>query len=56
MGQGLGTRAGCQVNKPILPQASLDSLHLQADLGWLELDNHIEANEELDRIAHQVRN
>jgi len=32
-----------------------DTLHLQAAQGWLELGNHIEANEELDRIAASLR-
>ena len=32
-----------------------DSLHLQAALGWLELGNHIEANEELEQIRPQLR-
>jgi hypothetical protein len=38
--------------KPLEPP---DSLHLQAAQGWLELGNHIEANEELERIAQQLR-
>ncbi len=32
-----------------------DTLHLRATLGWLELDNHLEANEELDRIQPELR-
>jgi len=32
-----------------------DSLHLQAAQGWLELGNHAEANEELDKITPQLR-
>jgi hypothetical protein len=32
-----------------------DSLHLQAAEGWLELNCHLEANEELDKIAPQFR-
>ncbi len=32
-----------------------DSLHLQAAQGWLELGNHLEANEELERIAPSLR-
>lgn len=32
-----------------------DSLHLQAAQGWLELGNHIEANEELEQITPQLR-
>ena len=33
--------------KPLEPP---DSLHLQAAQGWLELGNHIEANEELEKM------
>ena len=29
----------------------LDSHHLQAAIGWLELGNHLEEKEELERIA-----
>lgn len=32
-----------------------DSHHLVAAQGWLELDNHIEANEELEKITAQLR-
>jgi tetratricopeptide (TPR) repeat protein len=32
-----------------------DTLHLQAAQGWLELGNHTEANEELEKIAPQLR-
>lgn len=32
-----------------------DTLHLQAAQGWLELGNHLEANEELECIAPQLR-
>jgi predicted Zn-dependent protease len=32
-----------------------DTLHLQAAEGWLELGNHIEANEELERIRPSMR-
>jgi GNAT superfamily N-acetyltransferase len=32
-----------------------DSFHLRAAQGWLELGNHLEANEELERIAPQLR-
>jgi tetratricopeptide (TPR) repeat protein len=38
--------------KPLEPP---DSLHLLAAQGWLELGNHIEANEELENIAPQLR-
>jgi DNA polymerase III alpha subunit (gram-positive type) len=34
---------------------SPDSHHLQAAIGWLELGNHLEANEELERIAPTLR-
>jgi tetratricopeptide (TPR) repeat protein len=32
-----------------------DTLHLQAAQGWLELGNHVEANEELEQITPQLR-
>ena len=32
-----------------------DSFHLVAAQGWLELGNHIEANEELEKIAPELR-
>ena len=32
-----------------------DSHHLKAAEGWLGLDNHIEANEELEKITPQLR-
>jgi len=32
-----------------------DSLHLQAADGWLELGNHLEANEELEKITAKFR-
>ena len=32
-----------------------DNLHLQAAQGWLELGNHLEANEELEKITPQLR-
>jgi hypothetical protein len=38
--------------KPLVPP---DSVHLQAAQGWLDLGNHIEANEELERITPQLR-
>ncbi len=38
--------------KPLAPP---DSLHLQAAQGWLELGDHIEANEELEKITASLR-
>lgn len=38
--------------KPLEPP---DSIHLQAAIGWLELGNHVEANEELEEITPQMR-
>ncbi len=32
-----------------------DTIHLQAAHGWLELGNHIEANEELEKITARLR-
>jgi hypothetical protein len=32
-----------------------DSLHLRAAQGWLELGDHLEANEELERISPPLR-
>jgi hypothetical protein len=32
-----------------------DSTHLQAAQGWLDLGNHIEANEELEEIGGFVK-
>lgn len=32
-----------------------DAFHLEAAEGWLELGNHLEANEELDRITAKYR-
>jgi tetratricopeptide (TPR) repeat protein len=32
-----------------------DDLHLEAAQGWLELGNHIEANEELEKISPEMR-
>ena len=37
--------------KPLEPP---DSFHLLAAQGWLELGNHVEANEELDKITPQL--
>ncbi len=39
----------------VKPLEHPDSLHLQAAEGWLELGNHIEANEELENITHRLR-
>ena len=33
----------------------LDTLHPQAAVGWLELGNHVEANEELENITPTLR-
>ena len=38
--------------KPLQPP---DSIHLNAAEGWLGLGNHIEANEELERITPEMR-
>jgi hypothetical protein len=38
--------------KPLEPP---DSIHLQAAQGWLELGDHIEASEELEKITPQLR-
>ena len=38
--------------KPLEPP---DSFHLEAAVGWLELGNHLEANEELDQITASLR-
>jgi len=32
-----------------------DTFHLQAALGWLEVGNHLEANEELEKITSSLR-
>jgi tetratricopeptide (TPR) repeat protein len=32
-----------------------DNLHLQAAVGWLELGDHLEANEELEKITASLR-
>jgi len=37
------------------PLSPPDSIHLTAAEGWLELGNHVEANEELEKIAPQLR-
>ena len=38
--------------KPLEPP---DSHHLESALGWLELGNHVEANEELKKIAPELQ-
>ena len=38
--------------KPLTPP---DSFHLKAAEGWFELGNHLEANEELEKIAPKLR-
>jgi tetratricopeptide (TPR) repeat protein len=40
------------VMKPLSPP---DSHHLKAAEGWLELGNHLEANEELEKVAPLLR-
>ena len=35
--------------------ASPDSKHLEAAQGWLELGNYVEADSELDQIAHKIQ-
>ncbi len=37
------------------PLGHEDALHLKAAQGWLELGNHQEANEELERITPKLR-
>jgi tetratricopeptide (TPR) repeat protein len=43
------------VEKPNTKLEHPDTLHLEAAQGWLELGNHLEANEELDRISPEMR-
>lgn len=43
------------VEKRIPPLEPPDSIHLKAAEGWLELGNHLEANEELEKIAPELR-
>ncbi len=43
------------VDKPIKPLEPPDSIHLKAAEGWLGLGDHIEANEELEKISPQLR-
>jgi tetratricopeptide (TPR) repeat protein len=43
------------VEKHIKPLEPPDSIHLKAAEGWLELGNHIETNEELEKISPQLR-
>lgn len=49
---GGGTHSCAQTMNPLVHP---DSLHLQAAVGWLELGNHLEANEELELITPQMR-
>src|ERR1051326_1329281 len=45
-----------QLPKEIMqPHQRPDSLHLGAAKGWLELGNHLEANEELEKITAKLR-
>jgi hypothetical protein len=46
----IAMKAG-KVAKRIKPP---DSVHLKAAEGWLELGNHLEANEELENISPQT--
>jgi len=39
----------------LVPLSPSDSSHLQAAEGWLELGNHLEANEELEKISAKLR-
>lgn len=43
------------MEKRVKPLEPPDSIHLKAAEGWLELGNHIEANEELEQIAPLLR-
>ncbi len=43
------------MKKRIKPLEPPDSHHLQSAQGWLELGNHAEANEELDKITPELR-
>jgi hypothetical protein len=43
------------MGRSMKPLEQPDSLHLQAAQGWLELGNHIEANEELENIRAELR-
>jgi tetratricopeptide (TPR) repeat protein len=43
------------VEKSLKPFEPPDIHHLRAALGWLELGNHLEANEELEKITPQFR-
>ncbi|MSU62819.1 MAG: tetratricopeptide repeat protein [Pedosphaera sp.] len=40
---------------PLKPLIHPDNLHLRAAVGWLELGNHIESGEELERIRPEWR-
>ena len=43
------------MGKCIKPLEPPDSLHLKAAEGWFELGNHVEANEELEKITPTLR-
>ena len=42
-------------NRLVKPLEPPESFHLSAAVGWLELGNHLEANEELEKITPQLR-
>jgi tetratricopeptide (TPR) repeat protein len=39
----------------VIPLEPPDSLHLKSAQGWLELGDHVEANEELEKITSELR-
>jgi len=43
------------VNKNIKPLEPPDSFHLSGAIGWLELGNHVEANDCLEEISPSLR-
>jgi tetratricopeptide (TPR) repeat protein len=43
------------VSQKLPPLRPPDSHHLSAAVGWLELGNHLEANEELEKVTPQLR-
>ena len=43
------------MSKKLKPLEPPDSIHLKAAEGWLELGNHLEANEELENISPRFR-
>jgi hypothetical protein len=48
-------KAPDKYSKIILPLPHPDEHHLNAAEGWLELGNHLEANEELEKIEAFIR-